>query len=75
VLVDAPEPSSSEPTPAFTELAFQKESAPLLALFIIVRCSKSLVKMMYQLLIDMMSMMISVPLATKSPWFHSAFRP
>ena len=37
--------------------------------------SISLVKMMYQLPIDMMTMMISVPRATKSPCFQSASRP
>ena len=58
------EPAFSALAPAFTELAFQKVSASLTALFIIERCSNTLVKMMYQLPIDMMTRITSVPLAT-----------
>ncbi len=38
-------------------------------------CSKNFVNMMYQVPSDMMTRMISVPRATKSPPFHSASRP
>ncbi|MBK8526544.1 MAG: hypothetical protein IPL57_05375 [Rubrivivax sp.] len=55
--------------------AFQKVSAEVLALFIMERCSNSLVKMTYQLPMDMISKMTSVLLATTSPWFHRALRP
>jgi hypothetical protein len=50
-------------------------SAEVLALFIMERCSNSLVKITYQLPMDMMAMMISVLWATTSPWVHRAFRP
>ena len=61
--------------PAFTEPAVQKVLAAASADFISLRCSNSLVKMMYQLAMLMMTMMISVPRATKSPCDHSADRP
>ena len=62
-------------SPALTELPFQNASAPAVPLLSICCCSNSLVKMMYQLPIDMITMMISVPRATKSPCVHRAFRP
>ncbi len=61
--------------PAFTEPALQKVLAAASALFISLRCSNSLVKMMYQLPMLMMTMTISVPRATKSPCAHSAASP
>ena len=61
--------------PAFTEPAVQKDLAAASALFISLRCSNSLVKMMYQLAMLMMTMMISVPRETKSPCAHNADRP
>ena len=57
-------PLLSALTPAWTLLAFQKVSASFTALLIMERCSKTLVKMMYQLPIDMMTRITSVPLAT-----------
>ena len=44
-----------------TEDAFQKASVELRALLSIFPCSYSLVKITYQLPMDMISMMISVP--------------
>jgi hypothetical protein len=63
------------PVACFIELAFQKLSPMALDAFSSFCCSNSLVKMMYQEPMLMMIMMISVPLATKSPCFHSASRP
>ena len=61
--------------PFFTEPEVQKFAAAALALLSSLRCSNSLVKMMYQLPMLMMIMMISVPRATTSPCFHSASSP
>jgi hypothetical protein len=63
------------PTPALAELAFQKASADSRPLLSIECCSNSLVKITYQLPIDMISRMISVLWATTSPCVHNAFRP
>src|SRR3978361_2323205 len=57
------------------EPAVQKPSFTLLALCSILRCSQYFVKMMYQLPIDMISMMIRLNLAIQPPSRHSAPRP
>src|SRR3978361_2111490 len=57
------------------EPAVQKPSFTLLALCSILRCSQYFVKMMYQLPIDMISMMIRLNLAIQPPSRHRAPRP
>src|SRR5258708_27958429 len=60
---------------SFTVLAFQNFSSASLASFMTRACSISLTTPIYQEPIDMMTRMINVPLATKSPCFHSASSP
>src|SRR4029453_9964659 len=61
--------------PSRSEDDFQKAADISRLSRISLNCSHSFTKMMYQLPIDMMTRMISVPLETKSPCFHSASRP
>ena len=62
-------------TPSLTAPALQNLLLASLASFRTRACSISLTTPMYQEPIDMMTRMINVPLATKSPCFHSASMP
>jgi hypothetical protein len=68
-------PSLSFLAPSFSEGDFQNDFAISRPSRISLNCSQSFTKMMYQLPIDMITRMISVPLETKSPWRQSASRP
>src|ERR1700674_93706 len=68
-------PFFSTDTPCCTEPAVQNVLLASRACPINLNCSNSLVIMMYQLPIDMITRMMSVPRATKSPPFHSASSP
>src|ERR1700704_1818716 len=61
--------------PSFSDLADQNVFLASRACAISLNCSNSLVTMMYQLPIDMIARMISVPRETKSPPFHKASMP
>src|SRR5712664_1472514 len=67
--------SLSVATPSCTECACQNLSSASLPSFSIRLCSSTLMMPMYQEPTDMIMSMISVPLATKSPWRQSASRP
>ena len=67
--------SSRASAPWRTEPALQNFSCACLACLPSLFCSASLVKITYQEPMLMMIMMISVPLATMSPWAHRALRP
>src|SRR5882762_6080452 len=68
-------PSFRGATPSLSDLADQNVFLASRACAISLNCSNSLVTMMYQLPIDMIARMISVPRETKSPPFHKASMP
>ena len=68
-------PSFRPSAPCFTDGAPQKDFSAMRASRPSLYCSYTLVTMMYQLPIDMIARMISVPLATQSLPRHSASRP
>src|SRR5450830_1228492 len=68
-------PSFKEEEPACTDAAFQNFVRASVACPDNFTWSMILVIRMYQEPMDMIAMMISVPLATKSPVFHNASRP
>src|SRR4029079_11001343 len=68
-------PSLSPLAPFCTDGAVQNVLSATRAWWPILACSYTLVMMMYQLPIDMMTRMPSVMRATRSPPFHNASRP
>ena len=68
-------PFFSASAPCRTDGAFQNVLSAARACAPILHCSYTLVMMMYQLPIDMMTRIASVILATMSPPFHRASRP
>src|SRR5882672_2300934 len=61
--------------PSFTEPLDQKVSWTCFACLKTLACSYTFTNMMYQLPIDMITRMMSVPRETKSPWDQSASSP
>src|SRR5258708_13545693 len=61
--------------PSLTEPLDQKVSWTCFACLKTLACSYTFTNMMYQLPIDMITRMMSVPRDTKSPWDQSASRP